>query len=793
MLFSPGEALLKRSVLFFAFLFATGLSAANPDLLTRLWKAHWISVEGASPFDYGVYHFRRAFDLASKPSSFVIHVTADNRYQLFVNGERAVWGPARGDLFHWRYETVDIAQYLRAGRNVLAAVVWNDGQYRAVAQISHETGFLVQGDSAREEVVNTDQKWVGIQDRAYRPIPITYAQVNGYVAIPPGEEVNAAVYPWGWEQPDYDASSWKPAVAGRNGAPRDTVDTPNHWMLVPRSIPMPEQKPERLARVRKAEGVSVPSGFPSKPVALQAPARAKVKLLLDQNYETTAFPEMLVSGGRGARISLRYAEALWQPGRKGKGNRDEIEGKEFLGYQDVFLPDGGPKRLYRPLYWRTWRYIELTIETKDQPLTIEDLRGVYTGYPFVRKARFDAGSEEFQKILDVGWRTARLCGHETYMDCPYYEQLQYVGDTRIQALVSLYMTGDHRLVRNAIEQINSSRTPEGATYSRAPSALQQYIPPFSLWWIGMVHDYWMYVDDPEFVKQMLPGVRAVLSFYASYQKPNGSLRRMPWWNYVDWVERWPRGMPPMEEDGSSAAINLQLLLAYRWASELEAALGWKQLSGIYRAEAEKLRATVREQYWDSGRGLFADTPRHTQFSQHANALAVLAGVSTGAEARQVMERAIADQSLAPASIYFRYYLHLAMRKAGLGDRYIEMLGPWRKMLSDGLTTWAERDSFRVRSDCHAWGASPNIELFRIVAGIDSAAPGFRRVTISPHLGKLERVSASIPHPKGEIAVLLELRNGKLHAEVTLPEGVEGEFHWRGATRALGSGRTELDL
>ena len=101
------------------------------------------------------------------------------------------------------------------------------------------------------------------------------------------------------------------------------------------------------------------------------------------------------------------------------------------------------------------------------------------------------------------------------MDCPYYEQLQYAGDTRIQALVSLYTTGDGRLMRNAIEQLNDSRTAEGATDARAPSVAQQYIPPFSLWWIGMVHDYYRYVDDPAFVREMLNGVRAVLGFYES--------------------------------------------------------------------------------------------------------------------------------------------------------------------------------------------------------------------------------------------------------------------------------------
>ena len=81
--------------------------------------ARWISVAGAPPFDYGVYHFRRAFELPDSPATFVVHVTADNRYQLFANGERVAWGPARGDLHHWRYESVDLAPFLKAGRNVL--------------------------------------------------------------------------------------------------------------------------------------------------------------------------------------------------------------------------------------------------------------------------------------------------------------------------------------------------------------------------------------------------------------------------------------------------------------------------------------------------------------------------------------------------------------------------------------------------------------------------------------------------------------------------------------------------
>jgi alpha-L-rhamnosidase len=771
---------------------ATVLSAANPDLLTRPWSAHWISVPNTSPFDYGVYHFRRTFDLASAPSSFPIHVTADNRYKLYVNGDLVSLGPARGDLYHWRYETVDIARHLKTGRNVLAAVVWNFGALAPEAQITNQTGLLVQGDGPAERIVDTGKQWRGIRDAAYEPIGRDPEMTRFYFVVGPGERVDGARYPWGWERPEFDDSKWPAAAVGSPGAPRDSQDGPNRWMLVPRTIPPEERTPQRIPALRKAAGVAAPAGFPKEAVKLEIPAHTKATLLLDQTYETTAYPELTVSGGKGARIRAGYAEALWLPGFRDKGNRNDIAGKQFIGQHDLFIADGGSHRRFETLWWRTWRYLQLTIETQDQPLTIDDLSGTYTGYPFERKARFDAGSAELTRILDVGWRTARLCAHESYMDCPYYEQLQYVGDTRVQALVSLYMTGDGRLVRNAIEQLNSSRTAEGATYSRAPSRLQQYIPPFSLWWIGMLHDYWMYQDDPVFVRGMLPGARAVLSFFAARQKANGSLGRVPWWNFVDWTKEWNGGVPPALADGSSAPLDLQLLLAYGWAAEMEDAMGSPALAAEDRAAADKLRASVRQLYWDAGRKLFADTPDKRAFSQQANALAVLAGVTEGAEARELIERVAADNSLVQCSIYFRHYLHSALNKAGAGDRYLDMLGTWRTMLDRGLTTWAETAD-PTRSDCHAWGASPNYELFRTVLGIDTAAPGFRRVLVRPFLGKLTQVSGAIPHPNGEIAVSLTLRAGKLEARVSLPAGVDGRFEWHGQSRDLHPGQNQLVL
>src|SRR5581483_11974042 len=248
---------------------------------------------------------------------------------------------------------------------------------------------------------------------------------------------------------------------------------------------------------------------------------------------------------------------------------------------------------------------------------LEDFRARLTAYPFVARASFESDDPSLRSIWDVGWRTARLCAHETYMDCPYYEQLQYAGDTRIQALISLYMTGDDRLVKNAIESLDESRTPEGLTQSRYPSWLPQYIPPFSLFWIGMMHDLWWYRGDVEFLRAYLPGIRNVLSWFESGLGGSGLLGGLPWWNFVDWSKEFEDGVPPLESDGQSAILSLQFAAALQEAADLEAAFGSAEQAQHDRALAAKIIEAVRQKCWDPTRKLLADTPAKKSFSQHA--------------------------------------------------------------------------------------------------------------------------------------------------------------------------------
>jgi alpha-L-rhamnosidase len=749
-----------------------GHAIENTSIETN-WNAEWIAAIGDNGADYGVFYFRKSVELADKPSKFIVHVSADNRYKLYVNGTLVSLGPARGDTYFWNYETVDLAPYLLTGKNTIAALVWNEAQYSPAAQISLRTGFILQGNSLAEQIINTNNTWRSIRDIGHHPVP------GFFFAASKGEMVIMDKTVKGdWKALNYDDTAWPAAAKIMDGKLKGTawgID----WALVPSTLPAREMTYQRISKLRAATGIKVPSAFPAKPSPITVPAHTLATLLLDQTFETNAYITLNFSGGKDAGISLGYAESLYQKGSKGviKGNRNEVEGKEFVGRIDSLIADGSHGQSFTTLNFRTYRYIKVTVQTKNEPLTIDDLYGTFTGYPFKRAAILNTDNTEIKQMLDIGWRTVRLNAWETYMDCPYYEQLQYIGDTRIQAMVSYYNTPDDLLARNALTQIDHSRLAEGITKSCYPTKGTQIIPPFSLWYIGMLHDYWMYRNDANFIKDKLLGERGVLDFFSRYQQADGSLKDTPYWTFVDWAGNlWGE---VKGKDGSAAIYDLQLLLAYQWAAEMESNIGLQDYARLYTQKAEQLKATIRRKYWDMDKRLYADTRERTGYSQHVNALAILAGIVTKADMQGIANSLLTDTSLTQCSVYFKYYLNQALVKAGLGNDYMSWLGIYRENIAMGLTTWAEYSDVNTsRSDCHAWGASPNIEFFRTVLGIDSYAPGFSKVKIEPHLGNIINIGGEIPHPNGKIVVNYKNEGGKIQVVINLPRATTGIFIWK---------------
>ena len=176
------------------------------------WKAAWITHPTAPLREPLVLHFRRTLDLPSVPAAYIVRVSADNRFILFVNGHRVGDGPARGDLTHWRYERFDLAPYLQPGHNLITATVWNFGIYAPVAQMSDRTAFLLESEATGSTGISTPDGWLVEEESGHRPLDRSTVTIKTYFASGPGEEIDASKYDWNWNT-ETPGPNWVPAAS----------------------------------------------------------------------------------------------------------------------------------------------------------------------------------------------------------------------------------------------------------------------------------------------------------------------------------------------------------------------------------------------------------------------------------------------------------------------------------------------------------------------------------------------------------------------------------------------------
>lgn len=777
-------------------------------MLKHAWNAQWVTHPTESTLDYGVFIFRRTFQLDSIKKTFLVHVSADNRYRLFVNGKPVAFGPSIGDIDHYRYETLDISSHLKAGRNIIAAEVCNFGEHRRGAQQTFMTAFILQGGDHSGVDINTGSSdWKVYKNPAYTCIPFNSDSLYSYYTAGPGENIAFEKYPWGWETLDFDDSEWaSPRLASVEFAVGRGFLYGSTWYLVPRTIPFMESSPRRFDHIVRTSEVNSTDKFILGEESIVVPPNTRASILIDNKTHAVGYPELIHSKGLGSKLKLTYAEALvfndayttgFVNGNSSiidvKGNRNITEGKKIFGIYDIINPDGGENRIFRPLWMKTFRYIQIDIETQDEELILNDITYEFSAYPFEEIARFNTGDIFFRKLWDVAWRTVRNGSGEMFQDSPYYEQLQYIGDTRLESIISLYVSGDDRLMRKAIKSFDDSRMPNGLTQSRYPAYINQVIPTYSLLWISMLHDYYMYRNDPLYLEQFLPGVRGVLKWFEDHVDSRDMPTNLDWWNFTDWVAEFPNGIPPGADDGYSANVSLQMVYALDKAVELFSYFGWEYEADKYAALSEKIKKAVHRYCYDSDKQMFAETPDKTLFSQHTNIMAVLTNSIDRKYQKELMEKVIHEEGVVHTTIYFKFYLFRALQKVGMGDEYFSLLDPWKNMLDMGLTTFAETD-VNPRSDCHAWSATPCFDMLSLIAGINPAEPGFKSISIEPNFGYLKNIDIQMPHPKGMISMNISKdKHNKVEGKISLPENTKGTFIWHGKQLDLVAGENEIKL
>jgi alpha-L-rhamnosidase len=759
------------------------------------WEASWVGCPdaGAPPV---VTAYRLRFDWPAA-GDVRLRVSADERYELFLDGRRVGRGPERGTTEHWFYDTLDVP--LAGGAHVLVARVFSLGPYAPLAQFHVRPAFLLAAEGAAAKRLDT-----GVAPWEGKPLPGYSVEPPVYVwGLAAPVTVDGDGFAWGFERGE--GEGWRPVVPHERAASAllDYGIAPVRYLQAG-TLPAMIDRPWARASVRHVAEVSSldtlrvavraadhlageTAGWQDMlagRAGVQVPARTRRRVIVDLEDYVCAYPELVTSGGKGSLVRLELAEALRLEPDKwkfAKGNRDEIEGKFFLGMGDRFRPDGGRSRRFDSLWFASARYLEIAVETASEPLEIERLALSETRYPLEIESRFGCSDPELAALEPLLVRGMQACAHETFFDCPYFEQMQYVGDLRLEALTQYVMTRDDRLTRKGLFLVDASRHASGLTESRSPVRQPQLIPWFSLLWIGAVHDHARWRDDARFVRSLLPGVRAVLEAFLARRSPEGVVATPEGWNDTEGTR----------ELGVSALTNWLLAGTLRLAAELEDGFGEPEPAARWRRLAAATAAAADRAFWREPSGLYSDSPGGSVTSELVQSLALLSG-GCPEERRARVARALFAGNAAPRSdVHTLHYLFESARLMRRADVVLDRLGLWSDMRRNGLRTPIE-SAEPTRSDCHAWGSHPLYHFFATLLGVRPAGWGFRRVEIAPLLGRLEHASGRLVHPAGgEIAVEVERKGDALRGRVSLPPGVTGTLRLSSGARPIAAGETRF--
>ena len=500
--------------------------------------------------------------------------------------------------------------------------------------------------------------------------------------------------------PEFDDSAWaSPEYLGKPHFPElNSFDPSSRWRLEESAVPEMTAEPVAIKEARSSTVAD--SSLRNGVLHAKIPA-GKHKLHLDLGRYYTHLPHLKSHGGAG-NVFIRYAECLLT-GNMQKGRRDFLENAVFppeSSCDEVVFAGGDCS--FTPFWFRSGRFVELAFELADE-VEVE-LGFDFLSSPLPLKNSLEFGVPMLNRIARTAWHTLRCCVHEHFEDCPYWEQLQYVGDARIQALITYLATGDDRFGRQAIRQFEHSRSGSGLTLSRYPTNFPQIIPEFSLFWILMIRDHFEHFHDPEIILEHWNGIRDVIDSFFKHRLKCGLISQPGEWNFSDWVQDWSGGRSNRGTTQPETLLNLIFAETCRQASLMAEAAG---KDGAFCAEAaDSVLHAVNRHCYSEERGLYADTPEKCWFSQHSNIWAVLAGAADHERSNRILDAVLIDKTLSPCTLYFSFYLLEVLCENGRFEAFLDQLKRWDELLTAGFTTFPEIPSPNTRSDCHGWSSGP---------------------------------------------------------------------------------------
>jgi len=763
------------------------------------WSAHWIVGADSIRGENLMFLARTTFELpAGAPDRAVLFITADTRYELFVNGTFLARGPARSAAHHQSFDALDVARLLRTGRNVLAVRFHHPGTTRS-HHLEPRPGLLAQLEVTRAGAITrigTDATWKIVSDPSWdRGSPHLNAWVDAFADI---SDLRAR--PDGWTTIGFDDAAW-PAAASivpggvlANGKivplpvpqwwPMPEADDPPRaitppWIsLVARDVPALAETTVFATRIAasgllldntkwppasarftalpllKLPALSSASTEAVFPLVTSTPAGKAAFHLFDLGTVHSAYPHLELEGPAGTIIDVLTTPYVLN---------DVFNPSILNSFSADRIILSGRHESWDAFFFKPTRYLAVVVRGASAPVTLHVAGITATAYPWTRRGGFSApGNPWLSRFWQAGAKTIEVITTDAYTD-NYRERRQYPQTSYYAARGNYAAFGDTFLQRRYLVQNAEEQEPDGTLGGYAPIANGRYMPflDVQFFWLMGWRDYLLYSGDEATTRRLLPAARRVLDRLAALAGPGGLIADPP---YPYWIDH-----SHLDRRGANFTLNALYALTLDNCAQT---LDWLGEPGAatLRQTADDLRARLHAEFWRAERGLFAEAlvagKLSTRFSEHANAIAVAARIASPEQTRAILPKLLKpDADLVPATSLFVYWTMAAFCQEGRVDDALALL---EKRFAHQLapdtngTLWEEwyldrtyRRGFREknsRADAQGeCGIFPEA-LTRWVAGLEPVSPGQREFSLRRPATALRDIATVWPTPHGDLRV-----------------------------------------
>ena len=707
--------------------------------------------------------FRKEFDLETVSKEATIFITADQSYQLYLNGHYLGRGPARGYQKSWPYDEIPISKWLKKGKNRISIRAYNPGYSNF--QYLHQgfAGLLFSLRCGKKEVVSDKSCLSRRQTGLNRNTVPVSVQLFSQEQIDLREEdpawINGTVDPAFWNSPiaqvPWNSMPWYSLE--KRGIPllKEEIIYPERVLGIQKGRSKTGSTPVRdVSRVLKEEGLTHSVFLNQKKCELNVSATKSggyTRYLIDFGKTVVGSLALQIEGARGGEvIDTLHAETI-DPKSLELQYLPDTNSRMAFSHRMICRMGRNEHFFYHSF---GFRYMTLTVRESLKDLTIRlSLRT--TLFPMEITGSFLSSDLNLNRIWQACSWTQQVCSIDAFVDTPWREQAQWWGDARVQSWNTTHLTGGTELLRRGIAQIAGQKVPNGLTYGHAPTIAHNCIlPDFSLIWMMTLWDYYWQTESLEPLQTHQETVDGILDYFQEQIDSRTGLVQYDsrYWLFLDWTE--------LQREGFPTILNLWLLIALEKFVPLYQKQGDLKRARSTRSMALSLRGALEKLILPNGLmsdGLNAQGKRNRDCSIHAQALAMMAGGFKGLSQKRVLEELLLPfieerkEFKARPSAYWSTYVFSQLRELGYGEKVVRYIEKHWTPMADYGTTWENyAPEVAQESFSHAWSAHPLFHFIQIIGGIVQTSPAWSSIDFKPQFST-DSGAVKVPTPYGTIS------------------------------------------